>query len=218
MSASAAVVAVTNRKGGVGKTTLACNLAAELAAAGQRVALFDLDPQGSASFWASAGDGVLSKITRRVDATDAKKFRKTIDTAKRDFDRIVLDCPPSFSEASINAMVESDVVLLPTQPSSLDIMAGAAALHLAREARSIRKGRKLAIGLVPNRMSRTRLGADLLSALVSMGEKVLPPVGNRSIVAETVLSGLTVREAQPKSPAAQEFAALAAGVEGMIAT
>ncbi len=210
------VIAVSNRKGGVGKTSVACNLAVELVAMGKKVALFDLDPQKSATFWASCGEGVLSKISQPVDASNPKTFRKAIDDAKRKYDRVVLDCPPSFTDASLNAMVESDILLLPTQPSSLDIKAGVDALKLAREARQLRKNKKTAIGLVPNRMARTRLGADLLAALISMGETVLPPLGNRSIVAETVLSGLSVREAQPKSPAAQEFAALAAGVEGMI--
>jgi chromosome partitioning protein len=214
---NATVIALVNRKGGVGKSSLACNLAAELVSMGRRVCVLDADPQGSATFWASCGDGVLSKIVRPVDASDARNLRKALDDAKRHCDRIVIDSPPSLSDAAINAMIESDVVLLPCQPSALDIRAGIDALRLAREARNVRDGKSLGIGLVPNRMARTRLGADLLSALISMGEKVLPPIGNRSLVAESASVGLTCREASPKSPAAQEFAALAVGVEGMIA-
>jgi cellulose biosynthesis protein BcsQ len=112
-------------------------------------------------------------------------------------------------------MQQADAVLLPIKPSSLDIKAGYDALKLARQARTMRKG-KLGIGLVPNRMVRTRLGADLLSALVNMGEKVLPPIGNRSVVAESATNGLTVRKSEPKSVSAKEFAAQAIGVEGLL--
>jgi hypothetical protein len=101
--------------------------------------------------------------------------------------------------------------------NGLLICGGIDALRLAREESNVHDGKSLGIGLVPNRMQRTRLGADLLTALVTMGEKVLPPIGNRSLVAESASVGLTCREASPKSPAAQEFAALAVGVEGMIA-
>jgi chromosome partitioning protein len=112
-------------------------------------------------------------------------------------------------------MAIADLVLIPVLPSALDIMAGRDALRLAQEARQ-EKGGLLKIGLVPSRMARTRLGADLMVALAAMGETLLPAISSRAIVAESVLSGQSVREAGPKTPSAQEFEAFAAGVERML--
>jgi len=53
-----AIIAISGRKGGIGKTTIAANLAAEMVAAGRTVAVFDADPQGSLMAWAGLGDGM----------------------------------------------------------------------------------------------------------------------------------------------------------------
>lgn len=211
----AVVISVTNQKGGVGKSTISGNLAVELLAQGKSVALLDADPQHSTVDWASLGDGVLSKIVQPVDASNPKALRKALDEASARCDRVVIDTPPSLTDAALAAMAASDIVLLPVQPSPLDILAGRKALQLAREARKAKRG-KLKIGLVPSKMTRTRMGADLMVALAAMSETLLPAIGARSAVCEAVLSGLSVREASPKSPAAEEFAAFAVAVEGMI--
>lgn len=210
------VISIANRKGGVGKTTISANLAAELAAMGKKVCLLDADPQGSATLWSQLGDGVLKQITQPVDASNLVKFRKTVDEAKKRYDRVIIDTPPSFTDAAFAALMLSDIVLLPCQPSGLDILAGHDALKMAREARKASKGKKLKVGLVPNRMARTRLGADLMVALAAMGETVMPAIGARSVVADSVASGQVVREAAPKSAAAAEFATFAKSVEGMV--
>lgn len=211
----AIVISVTNQKGGVGKSTISGNLAVELLAQGKSVALLDADPQHSTVDWAALGEGVLSKIVTPVDASNPKALRKALDEASARCDRVVIDTPPSLTDAALAAMAASDIVLLPVQPSPLDILAGKKALQLAREARKAKKG-KLKIGLVPSKMTRTRMGADLMVALAAMSETLLPAIGSRSAVCEAVLSGLSVREASPKSPAAEEFAAFAVAVEGMI--
>lgn len=211
----AVVISVSNQKGGCGKSTISANLAIELIAQGKSVVLLDADPQHSTVDWASLGEGVLSRIVKPVDASNPRAFRKALDEASSRCDRIVVDCPPSLTDAALAAMAASDIVLLPVQPSPLDILAGKKALQLAREARKAKKG-KLKIGLVPSKMTRTRMGADLMVALAAMSETLLPAIASRSAVCEAVLSGLSVREASPKSPAAEEFAAFAVAVEGMI--
>jgi chromosome partitioning protein len=150
------IIAVTNQKGGVGKTTTTINLAAALAECGLRTLIIDLDPQGNAStglgvdqndriastydllFAEDAGEKTLVRPTgvanlfivpanadlasadldlmRRPDRTSTLKralARPEIQTG--DFAYILIDCPPSLSLLTLNALVACNTVLVPLQ-------------------------------------------------------------------------------------------------------
>jgi cellulose biosynthesis protein BcsQ len=70
---------------------------------------------------------------------------------------------------------------------------------------------------VPSRVLRnTNLGRGLSSSLEKMGNKVLPPIGQRIVLAEAVDVGLTIPEYAPSSPAHEEFRALAKAVDKIL--
>ena len=107
----ASVVAITNQKGGVGKTTTAVNLAACLAVAEQRVLLIDIDPQGNAT----SGVGHAPRATH-VGTYDVMVGRSTIRDAARATDLPCLNILPSSADL---AAVEIEFVDLDDRATRL---------------------------------------------------------------------------------------------------
>lgn len=114
-------IAVANQKGGTGKTTLAVNLAAGLHRRGKTV-LLDADPQGSATNWArvGGGDGDLPPVR----ALAAAEVGAAMDKAAGSCRYVLVDCPPHLQSDTLRRVVEwVDLVLIPVQPSPLDLWA-----------------------------------------------------------------------------------------------
>lgn len=213
-----AIIAVAGRKGGIGKSTIAGNLAAEFTAMGRSVIVLDADPQHSLAAWASQGDGLLARCVEKVKHGGADELRARARKAEKEADLVLIDTPPGMPETAYQAALLADLVLLPCGPSPLDLFALKGALSLALRARAERRSKKPRIRLVPSKvLMSTNLGRNLASSLERMGKKVLPPVGQRIAVAEAAGSGLTVREYAPGSVSHMEFEQLAKAVVKIVA-
>jgi len=212
-----AVVVIAGRKGGIGKSTIAGNLAAEFAALGQTVAALDADPQHSLAAWAQQGEGMLSHCVEKVPRGSAEELRVKVRLAQKTADIVLVDTPPGMHDVAYQAMLLADLVLLPCGPSPLDLFPLKEALGLALKARAERRSKKPRIRFVPSKvLKNTNLGRGLTSSLEEMGKKVLPGIGQRIVVAEAVTSGLTVREYAPGSTAQEEFEELAKAVDKIV--
>jgi chromosome partitioning protein len=211
-----AIIAVAGRKGGVGKSTIAGNLAAEFAAMKRSVRVLDADPQHSMVAWAEQGDGLLARLVEKVEG-GAGTLRTRVRQAEKDADIVLIDTPPGAPEIAYEAALAADLMLLPCGPSPLDLFALKEVLSLALQARAERRAKKPRIRFVPSKVvMSTNLGRGLASSLKDMGKKVLPGIGQRIVVAEAVGSGLTVAEFAPNSAAHEEFRELARAVDKVL--
>ena len=145
------IIAVTNQKGGVGKTTTAVNLSALVAESGKRVLLVDIDPQGNATSGLGKADtdsntvyevllgeaeakdaivptgfGTLDLMPTAIELAGAEielvsvenregLLKAALTTLRDDYDYIFIDCPPSLSLLTLNALTAADSVLIPIQ-------------------------------------------------------------------------------------------------------
>jgi chromosome partitioning protein len=209
-----AIIAVAGRKGGIGKSTIVGNLAAEFAAMGYSVIALDADPQHSLAAWAAQGEGMLAKCVEKVNAAGAETLRARAHEAQKEADIVLIDTPPGTPAVAHQAALAADLMLLPCGPSPLDLLALKDALALALKARAERRSKRPRIRFVPSKvLANTNLGKSLHSSLKDMGKKVLPAIGQRVAVAEAVGEGLTVREYAPESAAHEEFQKLAKAVD-----
>jgi len=216
------VIAVLQRKGGVGKTTIAGNLSAALATRRARVHVFDLDPQQSLTTWAKRGrpSDFLPPHTQPIetDRLTPHAFDRLIDEARQTVDFLVLDCPPGFSRAALLAARSADLALLPVTPSLLDLDAVNDAITLVHEARRARADHSPAMALVPSRViHRTVTGREFPDTLSAFGEPVLPAITQRIAIADATVVGQTIQEFAAHSAGALEFRALGAAIRHLLA-
>lgn len=113
------IISILNEKGGVGKTTLATNLAEAIKNRGKSVILVDSDPQGSARDWHVKGDGEVLEVI----GLDRPTLDKDIMRFTRQYDFVFIDGAPQLTTLAIKAILCSQVILIPVQPSPYDVWA-----------------------------------------------------------------------------------------------
>lgn len=141
-------VLVATSKGGAGKTTIATHLAANAALQGYRTVLVDADPQGSSTNWAQRRAGLDSAVLP-VDGTNRWKWQRHVPA---DTERMIIDAPAGAMAHELETFLDvADAVVVPIQPSLLDIEASVPFLDSLARHRRVRGG-ELPVALVANRL------------------------------------------------------------------
>jgi len=203
------IIAFVNQKGGVGKTTLALHIAAALAQGGNRVTLIDADPQGSALDWAQLRNHYNRHRRFGVIGLPRETLHLEVPDIARGNDHVVIDGPPRVTALTRSAIIASDIVLIPVQPSAFDIWASQEIVGLVKEARVYKP--QLRAAFVASRVVvGTVIGRAMREPLERLEiPKLRAEVSQRIIFAECSGSGRLADEIDVKSNAALEIHQLA---------
>jgi len=204
----AKIVSIANLKGGVGKSTIAYNLASALAGPKSRVHLIDADAQGTCAHLLDNGDLPIDGAAMPIeDDSDVRHWIGRVLAV--DADVVVIDCPPHLSNAAEAAMGLADLVVIPVGPSTAEVNATAKALALVHIARRRRVGGAPKVLMVPSRVDRrTAIGRDIDGLLKGLGEPVAPGIRQLLAFAEAYGAGRWIGRYAPGSDAHADVKAL----------
>jgi chromosome partitioning protein len=185
------VVLVANPKGGVGKSTLATNIAGYFASRGHAAMLGDVDRQQSSRLWL----GLRPAAARPIGTWDASEDGNVV-RPPRDATHVVIDTPAGLHGSRLkDVLALADRVLVPLSPSIFDIYATRDFLD---KLQSSRHAEKTQIGVVGMRVDARTLAADRLHEFVAgLGVPVIGEIRDTQNYVQLAARGLTLFDIAP---------------------
>lgn len=195
------MIAFTNTKGGVGKSTLACHLAIWLFDQSRSVALLDTDAQGTAAEWLRNAEPNITVLS--AANSDAIQQALVQLAAKHEF--VIADAPGEEGEAANAVTMLADLAILPLQPTKPDVRALKDALKTVRLAHAVTQGKRPEVVLVLNCVRKKSVRSSTLKGqLQGLGLRIANcEIRRLDALADSCDSAVT----REKTPKAKEAAA-----------
>ena len=189
-------LAFFSQKGGSGKTTLAIHAAVVAQESGQRVVLIDCDPQESAARWGISRE----QATPFVAKANPSDIDRVLAAAANDgYTLALLDCPPHMTAGAAQLVATAGYVIIPCQPTALDVSAVASAVAVVKASR---KPFAFAINRAPYRAPENQETQDTLK---NQGKVCPILISERRAFARALTGGFAVTEFDSKGKGAQEI-------------
>lgn len=209
------VTSFVNQKGGVGKSTLAVNVAAEKARRGRRVLLLDADQQGSALDWQAQRGRMDHPPLLSVVGFPRDTIHREIEQLGHGYDEIIIDAPGRVEAVARAVIMASDVVVIPVQPSAYDIWASTDVLALLEQSQ-VYKPELIAAWVINRRIVNTKIARDVKQQLSGYGPRLLEAnVAQRIVYSEATARGLAVYETDPGGVADDEIRTVTTELEAI---
>lgn len=193
------IIAITNLKGGVGKTTVSINLAVSFALRGKSVCLVDLDEgQRSASMW--SGNRAEAGHEPHIDVVikNEKQLFKDVAEYKKKFDVVLIDGVPTLEDVQGRIIWASDILIVPLSPSELDYRSFEEFLETYEKLKNSREmeGRKIEAYALMNRVVKANMSKVIEKALGHYDTipTLKTKLGQRTAYVETISEGLGAME------------------------
>lgn len=203
------ILAVGNIKGGVGKTTLAVNIAIARALEGRDVLLVDGDEQRTAMTFTDLRTEHIGSPGYTVVSLQGTILRTQVRQLAKKYDDIVIDVGGRDTGSLRAALTVSETLLIPVQPRSFDIWAVDQVADLVKEALEINELRAVAVINAADAQGRDNEEASQVIAAVEGIEMLQITIGRRKAFPNSAALGRSVLEQNPKdAKAVDELAAL----------
>ena len=165
------IISVANQKGGAGKTTVCMNLAGGLHEAGYRVLVIDADPQQSATKWRNKREE--NALGFDILSMPRAGIHRDLPAMNLNYEVILIDCPPGLADnqgqggITIGAVLASQVVLVPVQPTFLDYEASEMVIPLLQQVASFRPDLQALVVINRKPTTKSRLSMEARGAAVN---------------------------------------------------